>query len=320
MLQTPVNRRKLLALLLLMMSAPGLTYLAAQNAGSQVSTDIITSIPALEDPNKIPSEVNHHVAGYALITVGLLVIGGHAFPRLRSLRFVWPALFLFAGVFLAAWSDSEIWPRGNLSWGWLLHHDPEARQHKIYAIMLIAMGVLEYLRARGRLHHWWRTLAFPLLAVAGCGLLLIHDHGHGSGVRSPEVRAYLINPALDPDGRPDPANDVDPNATMPHDPPTVDNLYASIPDRTDHAMMNMDHAEMETDLGAPHASAATPHSHMTPGMELIAHQHFWFMAVGFAIAAFKLIDDSRCSRHWLVSQSWPSCMVVLGVLLVLYRE
>jgi len=55
-------------------------------------------------------------------------------------------------------------------------------------------------------------------------------------------------------------------------------------------------------------------------MELIAHQHFWFMAVGFAIAAFKLIDDSRCSRHWLVSQSWPSCMVVLGVLLALYRE
>src|SRR4029077_1422218 len=84
------------------------------------------------DPNKAPSEFNHHIAGWALIGVGFLVLGPFLSPNLRALRYVWPALFLFAGLFLALWSDGEIWPRGNLNWVWLVHHDQEAGQHKIY--------------------------------------------------------------------------------------------------------------------------------------------------------------------------------------------
>ena len=110
---------------------------------------IAVSAPASSasvDPNKAPSEFNHHLAGWALIGVGALVLASFLSPNLRALRYVWPSLFMLAGLFLALWSDSEIWPRGNLSWAWLVHHDWEAGQHKIYALLLIAIAVVEYLR------------------------------------------------------------------------------------------------------------------------------------------------------------------------------
>src|SRR3954454_4509696 len=81
-----------------------------------------------QDPNKPASELNHHLAGYALIAIGALVIAGYSSERLRPLQLIWPFVFVAAGLFLAVWSDAEIWPRGNLSWRFLIHHDLEARQ------------------------------------------------------------------------------------------------------------------------------------------------------------------------------------------------
>ena len=275
------------------------------------------------DPNKAPSEFNHHMAGWALIGVGLLVLAGFLSPQLRPVRYVWPALFLLAGLFLALWSDAEIWPRGNLSWAWLLQHDQEARQHKIYALLLIAMGIVEYLRARGSLNRFWRIWAFPILAVIGAAFLLVHDHTAASGANSPEARAYLVNPALDADGH-------TPAVTASRPPSAMDHSAM------DHSMMgmDMDHATMNhADLGhsdIDHASAmsnsstGTPspahHHHMTPSMLLVEHEHFWFMVVGLGVALFKLISDSGFFRQNFVSYAWPSGMMVLGVLLVLYRE
>jgi hypothetical protein len=274
------------------------------------------SSATLEDPNKAPSEFNHHVAGWALIGVGFLVLGGFLFPKLRSLRYVWPALFLLAGLFLAFWSDAEIWPRGNLSWTWLLHHDQEAGQHKIYSLLLIGMGIVEYLRARGSLNRFWRAWAFPILAVSGAAFLLVHDHTASSGATSPEARAYLVNPALDPDGNPTTLAASDPMPAM------------------DHAMMDMDHSSMDhssmpTGQSSKSTGDAAPpinspsshhHHHMTPSMLLVEREHFWFMIVGIGIALFKLISDGEFWRRRFIPYAWPSCMVLLGVLLVLYRE
>src|SRR6478752_473009 len=148
---------------------------------------------AEQDPNKPASELNHHLAGYALIAIGALVIAGYSSEKLRPLQLVWPLLFVAAGLFLAAWSDAEIWPRGNLSWRFLIHHDPEARLHKIYALLLILIGIIEYLRARSKLNRFWRSWAFPLLALIGAGLLLFHDHGQSSGASSPEAREYMVS-------------------------------------------------------------------------------------------------------------------------------
>lgn len=263
------------------------------------------------DPNAASSEFNHHVAGCALVGVGVLVITSLLSPNSRRLQYVWPALFLFAGLFLALWSDREMWPRGNMNWTWLLHHDQEARQHKIYAILLLAMGAVEYLRVDGRLGDAARVWSFPLLAVLGAGLLLFHDHSHASdNARSAEALAYYVNPALDPDGNPHP----DPFASV----------AVSDPPKMDHSSMMMeDHAAiyMEPLIAGTHSQHVLAHHHeMTPSMLRVKREHFWFMVVGLGIALFKFLSDTGIRLSRFSSFAWPSAMILLGTLLILYRE
>lgn len=268
-----------------------------------------------EDPDKALSEFNHHVAGWALVGVGFLVLASFLSPDLHALRYLWPALFVFAGLFLALWSDAEIWPRGNLSWAWLLHHDQEAGQHKIYALFLIAMGFVEYLRVCGSLNRFWGAWTFSILAIVGAALLLVHDHTASSGATSPEARAYLVNPMLDPDGNP----------RAPH-------LSGPMPDmhRTDldHSGMSMDHSTMDHS-SMPIASdpaltntalSGKHHHHMTLSMQLVEREHFWFMIVGLSVALFKLVSDGEFWRRRFIPYVWPSAVMLLGILLVLYRE
>jgi hypothetical protein len=291
---------------------------------SAPTASLSSNVPV--DPNKAPSEFNHHMAGWALIGVGVLVLAGFLSPQLRPLRYLWPALFVLAGVFLALWSDAEIWPRGNLSWAWLLHHDQEARQHKIYALLLFAIGIVEYLRARGSLNRFWRTWAFPILAVIGAAFLLVHDHTAASGANSPEARAFLVNPALDPDGHMPAVIASSPAPAMDHSMIGMDmDQYDSTmsPGAMSHA--DMDHSDMDhSSLPITDSSAGNPspahHHHMTPSMLLVEHEHFWFMVVGLTVALFKLISDSEFFRRRFASYAWPSGMMILGVLLVLYRE
>jgi hypothetical protein len=298
-----------LCLLLLSVCGPSLI--------GQVAPATSPSASSAVDPNRESSEFNHHVAGWALIGVGLLVLAGFAIPQLRSFRFVWPALFILAGLFLAFWSDAEMWPRGNLNWLWLLHHDAEARQHKIYALLLVAMGVVEYLRARGSLPRFWRTWAFPILAVIGAGMLLIHDHSHGSGVHSPEVKAYLVNPALNVNGEARPL-EVAEAMPMNHDMAGMADMPGM---EMDHATMasDMDHTAMASPASGS-AEASPHHHHMSPAMLLIEREHFWFMIVGLGIALFKFLADAEFLPARISAFVWPSGMVLLGILLVLYHE
>lgn len=322
-------------------------------AGStQALGHVVGAVSSSIDPDKAPSELNHHLAGYALIGVGLFVLIGITIPKLRAMQLVWPSLFIAAGVFLAVWSDAEIWPRGNLSWTWLFHHDAEARQHKVYAVLLIAMGLLEYLRNRGALKGFWRIGAFPILAILGAGLLLVHDHNGTSGVRSPEVTNYLVNPALDFDGKPWPAissadssyvlselsNEPLPaearsstaiasdaifhNSTAP-----VDSLHpqgagpADKSARLPHREMNHSSMQMDGDAISMSESRDTGHHHhMSPSMGVVQREHFWFMIVGLGIALFKLLSDADLRHPRFLPYFWPSATILLGVLLALYRE
>jgi hypothetical protein len=274
------------------------------------------------DPNKGPSELNHHIAGWALIGVGVIVLTNLSSSRLKPHSYIWPALFILAGIFLALWSDGEIWPRGNLSWSWLFQHDAEARQHKIYSLLLIAIGAVECIRIRGSLPRLWKSAAFPLIAVTGAGMLLIHDHSAGSGAHSPEAQAYLVNPHLDVDGNPRgfslstiPAIHTDDQQR-----PMDHSLGGPMDGSTMEAgSMTMDHSRMEMD--AVPATVHASHQHlMTASMISVERQHLWFMIIGIAIGLFKFISDSEFFRSRIVHCIWPSCMVLLGLMLVIYRE
>jgi hypothetical protein len=297
-----------------MAGLPGQLYSQQSTGMSSMSTMSATE----PDPNKESSELNHHLAGYALIAIGAMVIAGYSSEKLRILQFVWPFLFVAAGVFLAAWSDAEIWPRGNLSWRFLIHHDLEAREHKVYALLLILMGITEYLRARGKLSRFWRISAFPLLALLGAGLLLFHDHGASSGASSPEARQYMVSGAVASAApAPTPPESM---AGMHHDASDPD--PSSVHDQTG-ASTSMDHEHMSMSMPMPahDASDQGAHSHqMSEGMVKVERQHFLFLIVGVAVALFKFMSDGVQWHRSLTLRIWPGLVTLLGVLLVFYTE
>ena len=253
---------------------------------------------------KLASERNHQAAGLALIVIGILVIASRWSPRFRFAGYVWTLLFVAMGVFLAAWSDAEIWPRGPLPWTWLIHHDAEARQHKIYAVLLVAMGLVEFLNARGKLSLRWQRWSFPLLALCGAALLTMHSHAGTSGL-PPGWSSSAENPrkilaAVEPPRFQDSASHVSTLASDTHQ------HHAHDP--------------------AAQSSNAPPQNHqhgkhqMTPSMVQIQQQHLWMTLVGIIVAFFKFVADGRFVRHNTVHYIWPGAMAVLGVLLLLYRE
>ncbi len=129
---------------------------------------------------KRESEFNHHLAGFLVLVAGLLILAdGSIRQRWAAGRHVWPICFLVSGIFLLIFSDTELWPFGEQSWYFGLTHHMEVLQHKVFAVLLLVLGVIELQRARGTLKARWSGWVFPLVAAAGSLLLLFHDHQAG---------------------------------------------------------------------------------------------------------------------------------------------
>lgn len=135
--------------------------------------------------NKRESEFNHHLAGFFVVLAGIFILAeGRLSARWPNVRYAWPLCFLLAGIFVLVFSDTELWPFGRQSWLYGLTNHPEVRQHKTFAVILLGLGVIELLRAQGRLKAAWSGWVFPALAIAGSIILLFHEHGggmHGPG-------------------------------------------------------------------------------------------------------------------------------------------
>jgi putative copper resistance protein D len=126
------------------------------------------------------SEFNHHLSGlFVLFMGGLPALDAAGFLRPRWLR-LWPMSLLLLGGYLVVWSDRMAWPIGPLG---LLDSlsDGEILQHKLYAVILLAMGSLERARLRARSLRWGSPAFFALLVFAGLlmfhhSLLMGHNH------------------------------------------------------------------------------------------------------------------------------------------------
>jgi putative copper resistance protein D len=130
--------------------------------------------------DKKESEFNHHLAGFFVILAGIFIFADGALTRRWPLlRFAWPACFLLSGLFLLVFSDTELWPFGPQSWWYGLTHNPEDLQHKTFAVILLALGLIEVQRARGVLKSVWAGWVFPVLAFCGSVMLLFHEHHTG---------------------------------------------------------------------------------------------------------------------------------------------
>ncbi len=128
--------------------------------------------PAKLLADKRESEFNHHLAGFFVVLAGIFILAeGRLSARWPGVRYAWPLCFLLAGIFVLVFSDTELWPFGPQSWAYGLSHHAEVRQHKSFAVILLGLGVIEILRARGSLKAAWAGWVFPILAIAGSVIL-----------------------------------------------------------------------------------------------------------------------------------------------------
>lgn len=159
-----------------------------QHAGMSVSADEPTESMLLSW--KRESEGNHHIAGLLVALSGIFILAqGILTKKFPALAYAWPACFLVSGLFILIYSDTELWPFGPKPWIQGTITNPEVIQHKIFAVLLIGVGLLEAERVHKSLKVCWVGWVFPVLAIAGSVLLLFHSHS--TGMRGPNHMAVM---------------------------------------------------------------------------------------------------------------------------------
>lgn len=122
------------------------------------------------------SNFNHHFSGWLVLMLGLVMaaatIWGGQRPRLNLL---WAAVALGLAAFILYRSDPTAWPWGARSLAETLG-DQEIVEHKLSGVIILTMGVVEWLRVRGTLSHWAWGMIFPWLAITGGTILMFHVH------------------------------------------------------------------------------------------------------------------------------------------------
>ncbi len=128
---------------------------------------------------KAYSEFNHHLAGVFVLLIGLSELrGGLGVTMLAWSRFLLPFAMLGAGGFLMIWSDHDAWPIGSLSFAQTFFSDDyETVQHKLYAILPLGVGAIEFLRRTGKVTHMAWGMPLPVFALVGGVMLFLHSHG-----------------------------------------------------------------------------------------------------------------------------------------------
>ena len=194
--------------------------------------------------DKKESEFNHHLAGFFVLVAGaFMLFQGVLIKRWPLAKYVWPACFLLSGIFVLIWSDTELWPFGHRQWLEALQNNPEVLQHKLFALLLLGLGAIEWQRVRGVLQAAWSHWVYPVVAIAGSILVLFHHHE--GGMQGPQHMAV---------------------------------------------------------------------------MSRIQLQHSSFAATGICLGLVKGLAETKESLQVSLQKVWPMFMIVLGVLLMFYRE
>jgi len=148
------------------------------------ATDPVAQAKLLAD--KKESEFNHHLAGIFVVLAGLFILTGEKLKnRWPAIKYAWPLCFLLSGIFVFIFSDTELWPFGPKNWWVGVTGNLEVLQHKTFAIILLGLGIIEILRAKGTVRAVWSAWVFPACAL--CGSVLLLFHAHEAGMHGPEA-------------------------------------------------------------------------------------------------------------------------------------
>jgi hypothetical protein len=133
--------------------------------------------PQAPDPLSL---FNHHLAGWMLILVA--VFGVLELSPLKKYDWVprlWPLPLIFLATLMLLRSDREhlidLTLANTLS-------DPEELQHKLFAILALAIGLLELSRRAHRLNHVLWSYVLYAAIIAGGVFLLFHGGQHSQAV------------------------------------------------------------------------------------------------------------------------------------------
>jgi hypothetical protein len=140
-----------------------------------------TSVKVWEgsEEGKAYSEFNHHLAGVFILLIGLSEFHkALGMTQLAWVRFLLPMSMLGTGLYLMIWSDHDAWPIGSLNFAeTFFSGDWELLQHKLYGLLFLAVGSIEFQNRTSRLSHpFWRA-SLPISAIVGGLMLFLHMHG-----------------------------------------------------------------------------------------------------------------------------------------------
>jgi putative copper resistance protein D len=133
------------------------------------------------------SEFNHHLGGLFVLLMGSLSLlealgklkGGWAKP-------LWPLPLLVLGLYFLFFSDRYAWPFGTMSLQDSLAN-PEVLQHKTFALIMVALGVIELLRQQQILSGVAWIWGFHLIMILPALLLLAHGSIMSTNHHSHEI-------------------------------------------------------------------------------------------------------------------------------------
>ena len=129
-------------------------------------------------------EFNHHIGGLiVLVLAGLTWLELLENSSVKAARLGWPTCLILIGLYNVVLSDRFAWPINTSGLGESLS-DPQVLQHKILAVMVLTLGLIELLRRlQWVTHRAWLYLFYGLATLTG-GILLGHDFGAASRVHS----------------------------------------------------------------------------------------------------------------------------------------
>ena len=119
------------------------------------------------------SEYNHHAAGFFVFTMGMLALLDQT--RRAGWPRHWPLGFLGLAAFLFVRNDPRAWPLGPAGF-WESMGLPDVLQHRLVVLLVVTLGVFEWMVRSARLTRPGGRLVFPLLCASGGALLLTHSH------------------------------------------------------------------------------------------------------------------------------------------------
>ena len=138
------------------------------------------------------SEFNHRFAGLFVLLAGLVtMLQSELAKRIPLIRYLWFLFFLIPGIYLFILSDDESWPVGSQTLRYVITSNHQVLQHKIFALLLLGLGIVEFLRVRNELRSVWAVALFPALAASGAMLLLFHSHPGPPGAAM-DAAAHLV--------------------------------------------------------------------------------------------------------------------------------